>query len=165
MKCIACDRDFTGSSCPHCGFPVYELVGDDLDASTAQILELAKNHRKEYLKDIEVGVVAYSWKDENGLIVEDQHFTRYFASGEALSQGEVWLPDPLARIPDETVIPIQVAIKKGGTERLVNVSLPNLLEAELQQVGVQLVDGLKIKLLLRNPINKKESDEISLTAG
>ena len=78
MKCVACGKDhWEGDECPRCHFPVYEILGDDLDQSVAQIQAFAKEFQKEYLNDLQLGVVTYQWKDQNGLVKEASHAPVY----------------------------------------------------------------------------------------
>lgn len=104
MKCVACGKDhWEGDECPRCHFPVYEILGDDLDQSVAQIQAFAKEFQKEYLNDLQLGVVIYQWKDQNGLVKEASHAPVYFAAGSILASGEFWYPQKLAPHPGSGV--------------------------------------------------------------
>lgn len=163
MKCVACGKDhWEGDECPRCHFPVYEILGDDLDQSVAQIQAFAKEFQKEYLNDLQLGVVTYQWKDQNGLVKEASHAPVYFAAGSILASGEFWYPQKLARIPDQEYLPVTLAFKKGSTEWQVPTQVPNLKQAELQQVGFRLEDELQVRLLLKNDSAQTESEPVSV---
>ena len=160
MSCVCCGRQFTESGeCPFCKFPVYEIVGDDASRSEKQISGFADLHRAEYLKDLEIGVIVYDWKDQDGVVVEDHHF------GDSLMADVQYLPDKLARIPDLKTVPVQIVIKKGNVEKVFKVELPNLMEAELQQIGVSLEPLLNITILLKNDSNQSSSKPVSIAIG
>lgn len=165
MKCVACGKEVSGSNCTHCNFPVYEIVGDNVDESVAQIDEFAKLHRENYLNDVQVGVVAHKWQDIGGKIVEEYCAPMYFASGSDLKNGEVWSTESFARIPDIDVLTVKIAVKKGDLVVQADVQIPNLKEPELQKIGVRLEDKLQVRMLLKNDSGHLESQLISIAIG
>ena len=163
MRCVACGNDhWEGAECPRCHFPVYEMLGEDLDQSLAQIRAFAEEYRKEYLNDLQLGVVTYQWQDVDGIIREKSHTPIYFAAGSILSSGEFWYQQKLARIPDQDTIPVTLALKKGKQEWQIPVQVPNLKQAELQQVGFRLEDELHVRILLKNDSARTESEPVSV---
>ena len=104
----------------------------------------------------------YQWKDQNGLVKEASHAPVYFAAGSILASGEFWYPQKLARIPDQEFLPVTLAFKKGNTEWQVPIQVPNLKQAELQQVGFRLEDELQVRLLLKNDSAQTESEPVSV---
>lgn len=165
MKCASCGREVSGSSCPYCHFPVYEILGDSMEEAEAQINALAKIHRSNYLDDMEIGVVLYRWKEADGNIVEDHSAPAYFAKGKDLKNGEVWYPETLARIPDVQKLTVRVMIKKGACLGHEDVEIRNLKEAALQRIGFRLEDALHVRLLLKNSYGRAESEPISVAIG
>ena len=162
MKCMVCGETIEGEICPFCGFPVYEIVGDNLEESVAQIRKLASEYRSGYLHDIKAGIVIHEWKEKNGEIAEKKRTEVMFADGSELEKGEVWLSQELARIPDEKSIQAEVVISKGGKKQVHKVEISNLLEKELQMIGFQLKEPLHLCLMLKNKSNSSISKPISL---
>ena len=138
MKCASCGREVSGSSCPYCHFPVYEILGDNMEEAGAQIDALAKIHRSNYLDDMEIGVVLYKWKESAGNIVEDQSAPVYFA---------------------------KVVIKKGACQGHEDVEIRNLREAAFQRIGFRLEEALHVRLLLKNSYGLTESEPIAIAVG
>ena len=165
MKCIACGNEAGGSSCPCCRFPVYEIVGDSVDESKAQIEAFAKIHRDNYLNDVSLGIVAYEWKDDNGKIVEKSHTRVFFADGRALKTDEVWLQEDFARLPDADKLTVKVVIKKGTAVAEQDVQIQNLTEREFQKIGFRLEEELHVRMLLKNDSSRTESAPISVAIG
>ena len=165
MKCIACGNEVSGSSCLYCQFPVYEIVGDNVDESVAQINALAKTHRENYLNNLQLGVLTYKWKAENGKIVEDSQIPEYFADGQILKNGEVWFSGKFARIPNEDTLKVKMAIKTNTRIRTLSVDIPNLMEPELQEIGFRLEDMLHVRMLLKNDSHCSESEPLSVAIG
>lgn len=165
MKCASCGREVSGSSCPYCHFPVYEILGDNMEEAGAQIDALAKIHRSNYLDDMEIGVVLYKWKESDGNIVEDQSAPVYFAKGKDLKNGEVWYSETLARIPDVQTLTVRVVIKKGACQGHEDVEIRNLREAAFQRIGFRLEEALHVRLLLKNSYGLTESEPIAIAVG
>lgn len=165
MNCIVCGREVSSSKCAHCQFPVYEIVGDNVEESAAQINAYAKIHRENYLNDLLIGIVTYKWKEENGKFVEESHIPLYFAKGCDLKKGEVWCSENFARIPDLAVLTVTLAIKKGDLLSQVDVQISNLMEQELQKIGIRLDDMLQVRILLKNDSGLSESQPISVAIG
>ena len=67
---------------------------------------------------------------------------------------------PASRI--RSSLPVTLAFKKGSTEWQVPTQIPNLKQAELQQVGFRLEDELQVRLLLKNDSAQTESEPVSV---
>lgn len=165
MNCASCGREVSGSTCPYCHFPVYEILGDDTAEAGAQINALAKIHRSQYLNDMEIGIILYRWKEAGGKIVEDHSAPVYFATGKELENGEVWYPEALARIPDVQTLPVSVVIKKGACQDQKDIMIRNLKEASLQRIGFRLEEALHVRVLLKNSYGLAESEPLSVAIG
>ena len=169
MKCLACGREFDGSTgrpCPSCGFPVYEILGSDLEGSLEQIRQRAKLHLEEYIRAVRIGLILYAWRDRDGILVRDSEPDPvFFAEGDDLRRGEVWYSRPLARDPEAETVTLTAAIRTAAEEWTVQVAVPNPQEPGLQQAGVRLEEGLTLRFLLKNQNGQTESGPVSLTAG
>ena len=166
MKCIACDHEFNEeASCPCCGFPVYEVIGADYEDGRKQVEELAKLHRSQYLRKLRFGFVTYRWKADGDKVVEAGHAASLYTNGEALEKGEAWFESDFARIPKKESIPVTLVVKKGDSNETITVQVPNLSDAELQQVGLCLDEKLHVRVLLKNRYNRTQSEPVSVAIG
>lgn len=165
MNCVSCGKEVSGSSCPYCHFPVYEIVGDDTAEAGAQINALADVHRSNYLNGMEIGIIIYRWKEVDGRIVDDHSAPVYFAKGEDLKNGEVWYPELIARIPNEQTLTVRVVIWKNARQDYKDANIRNLREADFQRIGFRLEGALHVRLLLKNSYGRAESEPISVAIG
>lgn len=152
MKCLVCSKIFEGNKCPRCEFPNIQIPGgpEEYEAGLEALKPMIEQRRRAFLEGIDVGIVIYHWKDQDGAIVEDREETVSFGRGDELRQREVWLDRKFARIPDEPSLPLRVAISVGGKKREEALDIPNLLEAELQEIGIAMDEEFNICLMLRN---------------
>ena len=65
-------------------------------------------------------------------------------------QGEIWLSEQFARIADVPELSVKVRIKSPDESREVKVTLPNLQQPELQQLGACIDQNCNLFLMLRN---------------
>lgn len=158
MKCFVCNYEFEGNICPRCRFPKVFIPGD-FESGLKKIQPEIDAYRDEFLGGIEVGILAYYWKDENGAVVLDRAERIPFGTGRELVGNTVWLDRSFARIPDEEQLKVHVYIKAGGNEREATISLPNLREAELQQIGIVTDDDYNFRLLLKNKTGTPTSSD------
>lgn len=151
MKCLVCGKNFQGNICPRCEFPVVNFPGP-LEEGIKNIQPEIMKYREKLLRPCQVGVTAYRWKDENGKIVLDQEERLPLGNGAELLEKEAWLPQKFARIPDAAELQVRVYIDNGKSRRETQVRLPNLMGAELQELGMKVTEvdkDLKLVLLLR----------------
>ncbi|MCD8086521.1 MAG: hypothetical protein LUF28_09435 [Clostridiales bacterium] len=125
----------------------------DPEAGLKTLQPMIKAHRKEFLNRFQVGVTACYWKDRDGKLVLDREERIPVGTGAELMNGEVWLPQKFARIPDVPELQVRVYIDNAERHREVQVHLPNLMGRELQELGMKVVMAdleCKLVLLLRN---------------
>lgn len=163
MKCFVCGHEHSAQECPRCAFPAIEIIGGPSSAAQKQLEILAQAHREEYLDAVALSVEVYYWQDQDGVLVEKSRQHLPIAQGRELLKGEQWLGQSFARIPEEKNLQVGLLIRRSGSETLHRVTLPNLPQPELQQLGIRLEDGLTVRLLLRNAQQQSQSEPISLT--
>ena len=149
MKCLVCNKEYVGGECPRCAFPEVNIMGD-YEEGLKSFAPIVKTHRERFMETMSLGVVVYRWKDDNGVIALDREDRIPFGTAATLYNKESWLEQKLARIPDEQEIEIICYIRYGQEEHRVPVRMPNLLQSELQQVGIRLTQDYKFNILLRN---------------
>lgn len=150
MKCLVCGTSFEGSECPCCGFPDVQIFCDRKEAIKHLQPEIEK-HRKQFLKKVEVGITIFHHKDDHGKLALDREEKRSFGTCDTLYQKDiVWLGQKFSRDKDRDVLPVELYIRCNGKEQKRTVKLPNLFEAELQEIGISMDEELNLCLHLRN---------------
>ena len=150
MKCVVCGKEHSApSECPVCRFPVIRFPGDPVEGMKAMKPQI-DSYRAKFLETVDVSIVVYKWKDENGYIVEDSHSNLSFGSGTDLYGNQRWIPQKFARIPEEKSLTVEVLVKYGDTHLTQKHSIPNLMESELQECGASLDEDMNICFMLRN---------------
>lgn len=63
MKCLVCDCEVTGSTCPRCGFHTVVVLGSDRQSSA--VTEAAENYRQNLLQKTVIELETYEYKLDN----------------------------------------------------------------------------------------------------
>ena len=116
------------------------------------MMPMIHQYREDFLRSVTVSLVLYRWKDQNGIIAADRQEQKLLGTGAALKQGEIWLEDKLARIPDQKTVSATICIALGQEQRTMTVSIPNLQKPELQQLGICMDSNYQLRLMLQNGI-------------
>lgn len=149
MKCLVCGKEYEAAECPRCHFPDIQIVGDR-DAFLATLMPTVQTFRAGFLGKVQVELIAYRWKDQNGQVVLDREDRMSLGTADILMQGEKWLPEQFARIPDKKEIPVRICISVSDEHREVQIAVPNLQQPELQQFGAKVDQDCNLILMLRN---------------
>lgn len=160
-KCMVCGKMYDSGKCPRCKFPRMAVVGD-YEEGLAKLAETAKSYRREYLTDIQIEIAVSKWKNCDEKLVLDSTVMIPLAKGEEILDKEKWMEEYFARIPDRDMLEISLMIQKADEQRNVTVSLPNLMQPKLQQIGVRLQKDMEICLMLRNGEDITYSEPVSL---
>lgn len=148
ITCLVCGKQYENGDCPRCQFPDVQIPGSRKKA--IQSLKPAiDSYRAHFLTTVRVEVLSYYWKDQNGTLTLDHEKRLLLGTAAELSQGEKWMEQTFARIPDAKLLPVRLAIVFGEETRLLTISIPNLLGAELQQLGAVMDADCNLRLLLR----------------
>ena len=150
MKCLVCGKVYEDNDCPRCKFPNIQIPLDGMEEKRKALQPTIDAYRKKFLPKIEVGVVIYHWKDDNGTLAVEREERRSFGTGDALYGKMVWLDQKFARVPEEKTLPIRTYIRMNGEEREEMLQLPNLQEAQLQEIGISMDEAFDLSLHLRN---------------
>ena len=150
MKCLVCKKQFEGDSCPRCGFPVIESTNtNDL---MEQLKDQIEDYRQRFEKEIQLELIIYRWKEENGAVVQDRKDRLPFGSFPELCGKETWLSQEFARIPDADKIKLQYCVRTQNEEKEHTVQIKNLLEPALQKVGIEVDSNYRLRLKLKNDL-------------
>lgn len=161
--CPVCHFQFEGGECPVCQFPDLAFPGDP-EEGLRRMKPQIDAYRESFLSRVKIGIVSYYWKDRDGSLVLDHEQIEEFGTAKQLSEGPIWLSQPFARLPDDRQLQLALSVELDGKVRKLAAALPNLLEPELQKVGVELDDDLRLRVLLRNRTSRSASDWIPLFA-
>ncbi len=149
MKCLVCNKEFSGEICPRCNFPVIHFPGST-ESGIKKIESTIVAYRKNFLKNVEISIKSYWWKDQGGTIVLDHTCSNSFGKTEELLGKKAFLEEKFAREREKTTLPISVEVKTGEKSRELLVEVPNLAEPELQQIGLELEENFRFRILLKN---------------
>ena len=149
ITCLVCGKQYETGDCPRCKFPDVQIPGSR-EKAIASLKPAIDSYRANFLTTIRVEVLSYHWKDQNGTLALDREERLTLGTASELMQGEKWLEQPFARIPDAKLLPVRIAIVYGEETRLLTVTVPNLPEAELQRIGAVLDADCNLRLLLGN---------------
>lgn len=164
MRCMACHTEYSaGEICPRCGFVHYQVIGDT-DEALAALELMAGRHRAMFLRQYDLGVPVYTWKDQDGTLVQDTCTRLSFGTADALLQGPVWLDREFARL-EGPELTLELSVQKSGEpERRMDVSLPVPQEPQLQRLGIALEEDLTVTLMLKNEENQTRSQPVTFLA-
>jgi len=163
QKCTACGRSYESDDvCPVCGYSEPAFIGDE-NAAAVYIKREAAKHRLAFLKSLDLGVTAYFWKDDNGVIAEDRQERLSLGSGESLWKNTVWAKQSFARIPDLAEMTVELSVLKDGKAlSKQSIRLPVPAGQHLLQLGMELGEGLTVQLKLKNPLGQTQSQPVAL---
>ena len=161
MKCIVCGKEYEMDACPVCRFPKVEFPGDP-EKGLQAMKPAIDAYRDDFLGQVSIGIIAYQWKDDRGMIVMDRSERVQIGTGQELRGNTRWLAEKFARIPDAEKLQVGLSIQVNGKGEERSVGIPNLMEPELQELGAAVDDTLNIQLLLRNSSGSTQSEKIPL---
>lgn len=149
MKCYVCGKEYEGNECPRCAFPAVEIPNTTWEQGRQALAATITPSRNAFLKTIDISLVMYYYRDENGVYVLDREETVSLGNGETLYNTETWLDREFARLEDPA-FSVRLRLTVQGKTREELVELPNLKAAELQNIGICLDEHFNIRLKLRN---------------
>lgn len=152
MKCLVCNKEFSGSVCPRCGYPVVE--SPDVDALLVSLRPQIETYRREFEQGIRIELVIFRWKEADGNVVLDRKELMSFGRYPELVGRVTWLPQQFARIPDAQRLDLQLQVTSLEMTREFIVPVQNLLEPALQCVGIEVSGDYRYRLKLKNDTGK-----------
>lgn len=158
MKCVICGKEHSDEACPVCQFPVIHFLGDPVEGMRTVKHQIDKR-RGEFLTQLRVGIVIYTWKDSGGTIVLDQEKEITLGTGAELRQNVRWASQEFARVPDDKQIEIKLAVHYDQEKYEHQLSVPNLMEAELQKIGAALDEDMNVQVFLKNSSSQSHSEK------
>ena len=153
MKCVVCGAEFEEDRCPACGFFVVYFPGDAEEGLRKLQPQIAA-YRQAALDKISVGVLSYRWKGVKDYVVLDREERREIAAASALKDRTVWLNEQFARDPQAETLELRLSLRLGKYEARRGMTVPNLKEARLQELGASLDADGNLRLHLRNGVSE-----------
>ena len=170
--CLVCNKPFEGPKCPRCNFRAVEIVADYQNTLKKMEPRLQAERQRFYGK-VTIGVMILRWKDQDGYLVLDRRDKVVLGTAWELWNQEGWNPNQVARIPEKEEIEVTLYVdyptysktEEVMTSHEISVKIPNLLKAELQQIGIRVHENNTFTVLLRNNGGEQsESQPVSLFA-
>ncbi len=168
MKCFVFGNTFNKNKCPICGFPVIVVPGaGKIEDALNENIELVMGYRKALLSKLKVSCLAYYSRDNKGKMELDHCEKIVIGSGTQLYGETVWSNQKFARIPDPDSIDVEFSVEYKSAsgmdeEKKLKVSIPNLKDHELQNIGVSLSKAIELTAYLKNTHQQANSTPISL---
>ena len=157
MICLVCKKEFHGSKCPRCGFPVVEST--DVDVLIESMREQIENYRHSFLSGLTLSLRIYRWKADGERIVPNGSELLPVGSFLELCGDPKLLAQKFARIPDADTLELEVVFTSGERSRTVRVSVPNLKEPSLENIGVETDADMRFRVCLKNDFGSLSSSE------
>lgn len=166
MKCLVCGMELNQEvTCPVCGEKVISVVGNMPEDLKQKFVSVAREKRRNALKDISVFLWCYYWKDENGTLVERAR--EDVRIGVDLGEKEIeqvsWMETEYARQAAGEALTLTVVIQDAfgnKREHMVKVVAP---KTETRwKIGCVLKPGFKVAIRVGNEAAYADSEEINL---
>ena len=151
MKCLACQMELEQgvAKCSACGFPVIGSVAGSKEEQQ-NIKQMAQEYRKNRLKGIRIGIMAYGYAMDGDELKLDRTEEVMFASAEEMEVGQtVWCGQDFARVDGDESVAVRVILKRETGENRVhdlNMALPAI--SGFCHIGITLREGLQGQILM-----------------
>ena len=163
MKCIICGKDHNMDTCPVCKFPRLNTMGGvSIEDVIEQNREQIDTFRNRFLDSLSVYIKLFYWEENNEQLVNSKCEYIKIGAGNELLNKEKWLDNLFSRIQETKSIDVSLLIQYEDGEKELSVSIPNIEQVGLQQIGAVIYPDMEIKLLLRNDQISKESEKYLL---
>ena len=162
-ECKVCCRELPDPHhpCPRCGFRAPAVIGDEA-AAEAFFDTLAAEHRNEFLKHFEFGIIIYYWKEQAGLAELDRKERLVFGSGDRLLEEPLWLEQKFARVPEETELAVELSVREAEKAPIsIAVQLPVPAGDGPLEAGLLLTPQMTVSLQLRSSEGQTASAPVS----
>ena len=162
MKCFVCNQEYEGHECTKCRFPNVQMPGVNREKAMQDLAPAIQSYRTVFLQNVQLDVVTYHWKDDNGVVVLDREELIPLGSGTELYCQGKWLEQKFARMGELSQIPVKIRITRWGTVREEQVAIPNLTQPMLQQLGAEMDEDFQIRLKLSNGLEVSFSQPVAV---
>lgn len=156
MKCYVCGMDHVSredGECPDCGFQLASMSGaESLQEYEAAVKEMAEEYRELYREAVTVGLVVYSYKeDEAGENLVIDQTEEIPLLGTESSVGKIlWYPEAFARIEAGEKVSLTLSVEKpraGKIEKQAEFTAPDW-GSVFWKIGILEKEQLSFTLIL-----------------
>lgn len=166
MRCLVCGKELSeATACPVCGEKVVAVVGNMSPELKEKFIIKAREKKEKELKDVNVFLRSYYWKEENGELVEKERQDIQIGQnfGKLDLEQIVWGNQKYARQTGGEELLLTVVIKDGdGKDREETTKVIAPRTEGFWQIGCVLKPGFKIVIRVGDENNYTDSGEISL---
>ncbi len=159
MKCLVCGKEFQGTECPICHFPIVEIPGD-YESGLRTLQPVIKSHRDAFVEKISVGVVTFEYEIENGMINEKGMKQCSFGTVTEMMNQIKWLDtvfeNPMTRKSMDITIIISI---DGMRDEQRTVSVPILKTEGKISLGIFCDDTLHLCLKVKDEKGQEATSE------
>lgn len=155
MNCLVCKKEFQGSKCPRCGFPVVEST--DVDVLIESMQNQIERYRRSFLSDLAFSLRIYHWKADGERIVPNGSELVPVGSFLELCGNPKPLAQKFARIPNADTIEFEVVITSGERTGTIRASVPNLKDPSLETVSIETDEDMRFRVCLINDFGNTSS--------
>ena len=165
MKCKVCGKEIieNKAKCPVCGFPVLQVpANEDTKEAQEKILKLAEEYKLRKLQDMKIGLVIYKQNNEKGkqnerLVIDLAEFPKMKV------KESIWNDTKFARTDRKEPMVLELQIQKGkNPPSILQTSVEGPSSTGFWNVGLLLLEDLKLEILLRDDKDEKHSAPVSL---
>ncbi len=162
MICRCCLAEINGDSscCPVCGYPLMSISDNEHKAEMEQAIS---DYRRNLLKAFSVSVKTYTYKLSGGVLSAPIINSAKLADGKSLEFGvTVWSEREFASTLTKRSFPVELEISDGSKTRgaAVNISPERLISHA--HIGVQLAEGLSVRIVVGTKDNCVYSEPVAL---
>lgn len=158
MKCLVCGKEFVGTECPICKFPVVEIPGD-YEAGLRALKPTIDIHRKAFAEKISLEVVTYLYDVENSSV--NTTGTKNLSLGRIseLLNNTKWLDAEFDNLDLRKTIDIDVVVNIDGMKQTQKICITNFKTSEKITLGVSCDDEFKLCLKIKNKNGEETTSE------
>lgn len=158
MKCLVCGKEFVGTECPICKFPVVEIPGD-YEAGLCALKPTIDSHRKAFTEKISLEVVTYLYDVENSSVNATGTKNLLLGRISELLNSTKWIDVEFYNLDLNLrkTIDIDVMINIDGMKQTQKICITNFKTSGKITLGVSCDDEFKFCLKIKN----KNGEEIT----
>lgn len=152
MKCLVCGKEYTGAECSLCSFPNVQIAGD-YETGLQQLMPTINAHKEEFMKKVTLGIEILKRNPEDAPSVMPTPVVVNFGTVADLTGKETWLDNAFARLPGSQTVDVKAVIDYGKETANKTVSVPNVDEVGLQNIGISVNSDNTFSLMIKNKNN------------
>lgn len=158
MKCLVCGKEFVGTECPICKFPVVEIPGD-YEAGLRALKPTIDIHRKAFAEKISLEVVTYLYDVENSSVNATETKNLSLGRISELLNNTKWLDAEFDNLDLRKTIDIDVVVNIDGMKKTQKICITNVKTSGKITLGASCDDEFKLCLKIKNKNGEETTSE------